>query len=86
MKLSCVKKCSVNYIKLSELIETTKIQNKIPISILAYGNYIKEQSKIETLSEKILSFYNQFYLDIENIEKNLMIFKEEIKNEISNLK
>ena len=86
LKLSCVKKCSVNYIKLSELIETTKIQNKIPISILAYGNYIKEQSKIETFSEKILSFYNQFYLDIENIEKNLMIFKEEIKNEINKTK
>ena len=85
LKLSCVKKCSENYIKLSELIELLKEQKKVPMSILIYGNYSKEQNKIETVSEKILNFYKKIYNDFENIEKIILNFKNEIKKEINKI-
>ena len=88
LKLSCVKKCSDsdNYIKFSDLTNLLKSQNKIPMSILVYGNYSKEQKKIEYIYEKLLNCYNKIYSNFENIEKNISAIKEEITNEIKKIK
>ena len=86
LKLSCVKKCSDNYIKFSDLINLLRNQNKIPMSILVYGNYSKEQKKIEGISEKLLNYYNKIYAKFENIEKNISSFKQKITNEINKTK
>ena len=86
LKLSCIKKCSDNYIKFSDLINLLKNQKKIPISIFVYGNYSKENKKIESISDKIINYYNKLYSDFEIIEKNIANFKENIKSEINKIK
>ena len=86
LKLSCVKKCSTNYIKFSDLINLLKNQNKVQMSILVYGNYSKEQKKIENISEKLINCYNKILSNFEIIEKNIIAFKEEITNEIKKIK
>ena len=86
LKLACVKKCSQNYIKCPDLIQILSNQKKIPMSILVYGNYSKEQNKIETLSDKILNCYNKIYSDFEKIEKEIIDFKIYIKGEINKFK
>ena len=88
LKLSCVKKCSDsdNYIKFSDLTNLLKNQNKIPMSILVYGNYSKEQKKIESLYEKLLNYYNRLYSNFEDLGKNISAIKEEINDEIKKIK
>ena len=86
LKLSCVRNCSENYIKYSELYQSLKNQKKIPMSILVYGNYSKEKNKIENFFEKIINYYNKIYTDLENIETNFMNLKKEIKDELTKIK
>ena len=56
------------------------------MSILVYGNYSKEQKKIENISEKLINCYNKILANFEMIEKNIIAFKEEITNEIKKIK
>ena len=86
IKLSCVHKCSDNYIKFPVLLQLLQNQTKIPMSILVYGKYSKEQNKIEMISEKILNFYNKIYSYFENIEKDIINFKKDINEEINKFK
>ena len=86
LKLACVRKCSQNYIKFPDLIQCLNDQKKIPMSIFVYGNFSREQNKIETLSDKILNYYNKIYSDFEKIEKEIIDFKIYIKNEINKFK
>ena len=86
LKLACVRKCSQNYIKFPDLIECLNDQKKIPMSIFVYGNFSREQNKIETLSDKILNYYNKIYSDFEKIEKEIIDFKIYIKNQINKFK
>ena len=86
LKLACVRKCSQNYIKFPDLIQCLNDQKKIPMSIFVYGNFSKEQNKIEALSDKILNYYNKIYSDFEKIEKEIIDFKIYIKDEINKFK
>ena len=86
LKLSCVKKCSQNYIKFPDLIQLLRDQQKIPMSILVYGKYSKEQNELKYKSYKILNFYNKIYSDFESIEKEIISFKKNIKDEINKFK
>ena len=83
LKLSCVRKCSDSYIKFPDLLQVLPNQKKIPMSILVYGNYSKEQNKIETISEKIMNFYRKIYSYFEKIEKDIISFKKDINDEIN---
>ena len=83
LKLSCVRKCSDSYIKFPDLLQVLPNQKKIPMSILVYGNYSKEQNKIETISEKIMNFYHKIYSYFEIIEKDIISFKKDINDEIT---
>ena len=83
LKLSCIRKCSDNYIKFPDLLQVLANQKKIPMSILVYGNYSKEQNKIETISEKIMNFYHKIYSYFETIEKDITSFKKDINDEIT---
>ena len=86
LQLSCVKNCSINFIKFSELKNILNKQEKLPISIFLYGKFSKEQTQIENISTKIFNHINKIYSDIETLEKKIIKIKEEIKNVIDKYK
>ena len=86
LKLSCVKKCSINYIKFSELKKILSEQEKLPLSIFLYGEFSKAQEQIENISTKILIQFNKIISNIEILEKKIIEIKENIKNEIDKYK
>ena len=83
LKLSCVQKCSINYVKFQDLKQILNNQIKVPISIFIYGKFSEEQNQIENNSTKIFNIINKIYSNIESIEKEIIKIKEEIKKEIT---
>ena len=86
LKLNCSNFCSVNYLKFSELKKILNNQTKVGLNMFVHGNFNKEQEQIENISTKLINKINNIYLSIENIEKEIIKLKEELKSEIAQCK
>ena len=82
LKLSCIKNCSTNWISFSNLKKYLDNQEKVPLSLLIYGKFSKEQNIIENNSSKIFNKLDKLYFEIEKTEKEIIKMKEIIKDEI----
>ena len=86
LKLTCIKNCSINVVKISELKQLLINKTKIPLSIFIYGKYSQQQTQIENISSKIFNKLNNIYSSIEKLEKEILTIKEELKIEIDKYK
>ena len=82
LKLSCAKNCSINWIAFSNLKKYLDNQEKVPLSLLIYGKFSKEQNILESNSSKIFNKLDKLYLEIEKMEKEIIKMKEIVKDEI----
>ena len=57
-------------------------QEKVPLSLLIYGKFSKEQNILENNSSKIFNKLDKLYLEIEKMEKEIIKMKEIVKDEI----